>query len=260
MLCVAKICTLSGGAPRSLLQYIRILKSQGYDILTIAERGEEEVNALYDDCSSFVDYQEAIDFIYGRKKFFRAYNQMSYEFNQLKKTKPQLVIAVGAINTFYYSFFCERLGIPFIGFIAGGDLSYHSFTVKQWYSCQVICFSEENKKIINFNNKKCIPTVISNRISIKPIVVSETKNNTDFIRILVVSRLDNDKTDSIKRFIDMVFKISSGANNKYEIRVAGDGAERSIIEEYVKKYESEAFIVSFLGHIKDLYTEFFCAD
>lgn len=110
-----------------------------------------------------------------------------------------------------------------------------------------IAVSEEQKiDASRFSDLKVLPensiSIIKNRITIDDLQVD--KNDNDKKAILIVTRFDNDKLDSLKRIFDLINEI----NEKEKIIIAGEG---SYLDEYKSKYRNRNNI-HFLGYEQNL--------
>lgn len=260
MNCYIRQYGLGGGAPRSYLQYINILKEQGYGITCIA--GPSKEKGLRDIYIKTVDkYIEKPDFnrLLDYKKFFQAYKEVKWECEYVEQHKPDLVIVSGFINAFFYSSVCKNLKIPLIIFIAGGIVD-DEFAIKYNHYGHVICFSEENKAVIEKYIQKEKITVIPNRIKIDERFGDIRKHyrinkGTDSLNILIISRLAEEKIKSVIAFLKAVYEYDD-LDIHIRIRIAGQGEKENDIKQFLAMNKSENVSVELLGHVDPLIDEY----
>ncbi len=254
--CFVRAFNLCGGAPKSLFEYLMVLKNQGYYIQVVAASGEKEIEQLYVNTFDEVILEPCYEDLYWGKKIFELYRQQKKEYSSLDTFKPDLVIALGAMNILYYSHFTNRLQLPFVGIIAGGDLSLLSETVKLWAPCKVICFSKENELVIQKSNAYIKSYVVSNRIRLKeaPFTTDIYKTSHDMVEMLLVSRLDDDKFNSINNTIDMIAKLNLSCDTN--LSILGGGSRYNDLEALINKNSNKKNSIRLLGHQNDLYPFF----
>ena len=259
MKCIIRQYKLSGGAPRSLLEHIKVLKLLGFDeIICMATEGEKDLYSKYLDEVSEVIIRNSLSFLWTEKKYKAVYEELKWEYGYIKNESPDLVIALGEIDGALYSNFCHQLGIPLIIYIAGGDLTANEKVIDLWKYCEVICFSEENADIIKKHFNENHLNVISNRINttilFQDLENKYTKQQSE-INFLISSRLDKDKMSSIYSFLNML-KMSNLDNIDINIHVAGDGTQKTKLSEYCNSISCDSVNICLLGHLADLTEEF----
>lgn len=259
MKCIIRQYGLGGGAPRSLLQHIDALSSLSYDHFEcLTHNTDTQLLSVLEKKVDKVILRLSPLELWRNKKFFQSFREYIWEYKYIKKTKPDLSIALGQFNGALYSWISRKLGIPLIIYIAGGTLAADDPAVQCWRDCDVICFSKENADAITCSFPSQNTHVISNRISISE-SFDDLENHyqcqKSAIKILLVSRLDSDKINSIYSVLNVLSGIVMD-DLRVEVRIAGNGSCRDALSEYVAKIQSDHLHVQMLGQIQNLTEEF----
>lgn len=252
---------LSGGAPRSLLQYALVLKKNGYNVYSAGQFVKNDAYLLYED-NGIPIYN--IERIKSMTSLYKNYRLLINLYKMIISKKTSIIIANGSMDASIFSFIGKILGIPVIIVIAGGPPKVPVEGYKFWNNNHVICFSNENKKCLidNGYNESNI-TVISNRIKVNP-----SNNYLEFynhltdinekIIVLFASRLDRDKFCSIEKMLSLIEEISKYVSN-VEFRIAGSGEYYDLIKQKVEtiniKLNGNNNVI-LLGHINDIEKEY----
>lgn len=252
---------LSGGAPQSMLQYVKVLASNNYRIKVLAQLAEAEIEKQYRIYSDELIEKDDFQSLFYKKKIKKLYCQLKNEYKELKNSKPDLVLALGEINGYFYGAFCESLGIPIIIFLAGGDLAWQSFRFKTLRCKEYICFSKENEDLLKqCRNEDDRIHVISNRIMIKKqfddIQEHYFTKKCDPVCILITSRIVDGKFDSINFFLKNLKEVASRVDFDIEVRIAGTGNREEDLRLILNKISKKNLNVSLLGHVDDLTEQF----
>ena len=252
---------LSGGAPQSMLQYIRVLSSKKCSIKVIAQLSEPEIEKQYRIYSDELVEKDDFQSLFYKKKIKKLYCQLKNEYKELKNSKPDLVLALGEINGYFYGYFCERLGIPIITFLAGGDLAWQSFRFKSLKCKDYICFSKENEDLLKqFRKEVDRIHVISNRIMIKKQFGDVEEHyfvkKYDAVCILITSRIVDGKFDSIQFFLKNLEEVASRIDFNIAVRIAGTGNREEDLRLVLDELSKKNLNVSLLGHVDDLTEQF----
>ncbi len=259
MKCIIRQYKLSGGAPRSLLEHIKTLKSFGFDDITcMAIEGEKDIYSRYLDEGSHFIVRKSLSSLWVEKKYKALYEELKWEYEYIKNKAPDLVVVLGEIDGALYSRFCYQLGIQLIIYIAGGDLSSNEEVIDLWEHCEVICFSEENCDIIKKHFDLNHINVISNRINITMLfhdLEQKYKKPQSNINFLISSRLDVDKTLSIYSFLNMIQTCNLDKIH-INIHIAGDGTQKAELSGYCNNIHNDNIHIELLGHLEDLSDEF----
>lgn len=250
---------LNGGAPRSAFEYLSVLKKDGHGVTVIAYEKDKKLTELYKNSfDNFVHARYMYDY-FEKKDFIGLYRLLNKEYRMLKKNRPGLVVVLGHFTAYFYSCFCNSLGIPAVVIIAGGDLSDGIHLLEGCPCDHVICFSVENREVL----LRCIDneriTVIPNRIKLKT-TFCDTENHyktaaNSCVNILFTSRLNSDKYDSVTRFIEIVNKVAN-KNRRINLAVAGDGDLIDNLKEFVASTVNPYLNVDIKGHVDNLIPEF----
>ena len=250
--------SLSGGAPKSVLEHLRILKRDGHRINVIMQEREQGLKELYE--REFDSFSAAPDIVtlFTKRAFGMLFTQLCREYRELKSAKPDLVLALGYAPAFFYGSFCKELQIPCVMIIPGGDLSGNELYLKGGEWCHAIGFSEENREVLSRYTHAESITVIPNRIALKTKFdgLSEhlaTARNA--VNILLTSRVASGKYDSITRFVDNLCR-AADARVKINLAVAGGGDKLEQLKEYVSGLDNPFVNVEIKGHLDNLVPEF----
>lgn len=250
---------LSGGAPRSALQYMKVLKNDGHTIRAIVQGQEQVLKTTYEETVDKVVLSDDLGRMWISRKYVTICKQLSREYGTLIKNKPDFVVILGHFTAYFYSRFCNSLGIPAVVIIAGGDLSDGIHLLEGCPCDHVICFSEENRDIL----LQCISderiTVIPNRIKLKTVFdnVEEHYNlsGIDSVNILFTSRLDADKYNSVTNFIETASKVAA-EHRKIDLTIAGAGDYIDKLKELVASTDNPYLSIEIKGHVDDLIPAF----
>ena len=250
--------SLGGGAPKSAYQYLRVFKQDGHRISVIMQEREQSLKELYErEFGSLTVMPNVVD-LFEKRAFVQLYRQLCGEYKALKTNKPDLVLAFGTVYPFFYGRFCRELQIPCIQFIAGGDLAPTRLFLRKVEWCHSLCFSEENRDVLRGYIPDEHINVISNRIELKkqfndlPEHISTAKNG---IRILLTSRISQDKYESVVGFVDNLC-CAANVNTPVTLAVAGGGDKLESLKKYVSDLENPFVSFEIKGHLDNLVPEF----
>lgn len=257
--CIVRLYILSGGAPKSIYEYLKILKEKKYEINVITEFDEDAIlykyQSAFDNVIEWYDIGHLVD----EHKYICALKETKREYQLIKEMNPSIIIVQGGINGYFYSYMCEKMGIPLIIIIAGGDIKSQLYLAKGWNYGQLICFSKENKEAIQPFCDDTSIHVITNRISQKKRFYDIEKHYIieDGINILIVSRIDEDKIQSIFSFLARIEKAKT-TKAFINIRIAGKGGkEKELCERLcIINGEKTNIKIQYLGHIDNLESQF----
>lgn len=253
---------LSGGAPQSMLQYVKVLHAEKHHVKVIAQLAEDEIERQYRQFSNELQEFDDIQGKYDQKKLWQLYRQLKDEYRILKQYQPDLVLALGEVNGYFYGAFCESLNIPIITFLAGGDLTWQSFRFSEVKCHNYICFSKENEDLLvkcRHNNDDHIH-VISNRIMLKSEYNDLEKHyliaKDGSIHILITSRISGGKIDSVQLFLQNLQKAVENVECHVEVRIAGSGDKMDMLNSMVDQIQQKNLRVTVLGHVDNLMEHF----
>lgn len=253
---------LSGGAPQSMLQYVKVLHAGKHQLKVIAQLEEKEIERQYRQFSNDLQELDDIQGVFDQKMYLQLYHQLKAEYRILKQYRPDLVLALGEVNGYFYGAFCESLNIPIITFLAGGDLTWQSFRFSAVKCHHYICFSKENEELL----VKCRHNaadhihVISNRIMLKgeynDLAQHYSIAKDDSIHILITSRISSGKIDSVKYFLENLQKVAVDADFHIEVRIAGTGNKMDMLNSMIDQIQQKNLHVTALGHVDNLLEHF----
>lgn len=220
--------------------------------------GEPEINLEYENEVSELLFRDSLSHLWNEKKYNAVYKEFKFEYGYIKGEQPDLVIVVGEIEGALYSSICDKLGIPLIIYIAGGDMTANEEVIDLWKNCETICFSKENADVIRRHFDDNHINVISNRINISGIfedLRTKYNNPQSELNFLICSRLDNGKMKSIYSFLNML-RMDHLPDVTINVRIAGDGTFKEELEAYCKNNCNENIRINMLGYLSDLTEEF----
>ncbi|MBR4050898.1 MAG: hypothetical protein IKK09_10425 [Clostridia bacterium] len=250
--------SLSGGAPKSVFQHLRILKQDGHHISVIIQGSEQYLKELYESEFESLTLLPDVVALFRKRRFTQLYRQLCREYKALKSSRPDLVIAFGCAYPFFYGRFCSELQIPCIQLVAGGDLSDNELYLKGGEWCHAIGFSEENREVLRrYTHDKNI-SVIPNRIALKTKFDSLPEHLATVqkgINILLTSRVAGGKYESITNFIDNLCRAADG-RVKINLAVAGGGEKLEQLKKYVSGIDNPFVNIEIKGHLDNLIPEF----
>ena len=254
--CFVRLQKLGGGAPKSIIEYLKILVSLDYNIYVAAQKDEEAIYRSYSSLCKSVMIKTDLGTLFNERKMYNLYRSIKEEISIIEKEKPDLIIVQGEVNAFFYSYICKNMSIPLIIIIAGGDLNPNKYLISGWEYGKVICFSEENQDVIQQYYPKDSISVISNRINNNNQYndIEAHYTNIGRINILLVSRIVDSKIPSIYNFLSAFTQ--SGLQDKATIKIAGSGEKAQEFLNILKKRFGSQLDIQILGHIDDL-TELF---
>lgn len=229
--------SFGGGAPKSLLSYIKLVKKAGIDVLSIGQFNYEPVDYKQENVPTInMDY-----FLLSRPilnfKLLKKYLKI------IESEKPD-VIHVTTIYNLYFQSIVEKLtGIPSIYMIPGGKIS--SFSARMIRSIlkdkKIIVYSKENRlDLLKEGVSEDDILHISNRVDFSefyntiqsPEEIYNASVNEP-IQALLISRFSETKIRSIKYTMELIQAlVKDGLEIK--LTVLGDGL---LYEEMKKKAE-----------------------
>ena len=155
------ISEFNGGAPKSLLQYVSVLKSKGHSVFICGKGGTSNY------CSEFLKLGvEVCELKYGitengRLQKIKGVTDALYH---TVKWAPDLIITVGVHLSAYVSNTVKKIGIQCLCLIPGGNLNGGKNIIKTIKSNYAVVFSRENKTQLENYGFLGTVRVISNRI------------------------------------------------------------------------------------------------
>lgn len=256
------IAGFGGGAPLSVLQYGRVLKSHGFSVAVNGSKYNESIAQKFIDSGIPVNYSSNLQGLIAKYKFIKSVKSLFRMYDDIIYNQIDTIISVSNTNNFLFSYICKCLGLDHLIVVAGGDMSNKIATVKYWSSNKVICFSHENKDaVISGGYPEDKIEIISNRISCEEesgwkIHYSEM-GKIDPVVLLITSRLDEDKTKSVMVTMELAKWLFSNSQNVV-LRIAGGGSQFNEMRALAQKINREVDIelITILGHVDDMKEEF----
>jgi hypothetical protein len=181
-------------------------------------------------------------------------------YNLVKTHDIKLICPTSLKEMFLCAKLAKILQIEILPIIPGGELK-NEFVIAQIPDIDIICFSEENKEaLIKSGHSIQKVHAIANRIDSKEdlewITFYEDLKSDAAIRLLLVSRLDKGKLNSIEYVIELIqLLIEKGCN--IELRIAGDGAGLETVKMIAQDINSKfnQSVIHVLGHVVDIEKE-----
>lgn len=257
-----KIAGFGGGAPLSVLQYVRILKNHDLLVAVHGSKNKGSIAQKYTDCGIPVNYSSDLGKLFAKHKFIKLIKSTLEIYDDVILEKIDTIISVSNINIYLCSYICKCLEIDHLIIIAGGDMANNLDAVKYWSSKKAICFSQENKDaILSGGYPEDKIKVISNRISCEEDSDWKTHysemRKADPVVLLMTSRLDPGKTKSVIATMELTKWLSSN-NQNVVLRIAGGGNQFDEINALAQKVNQEVNkeLINMLGHVDDMKEEF----
>lgn len=228
--------SFGGGAPKSLLSYIKIAKKHNIEVLSLGAFNYEPV-----------EYKEnAIRTInipyFVLHKPFHNFKILKQYLKIIKEEKPDIIHATTLYNI-YFQYLVEKLtGIPTIYMIPGGQIS--SFAGKIFSEIlkekELIVYSEENRlELLSYNVKDENIIVRPNRIDFNEIdlddlqfKVYKNRQANDQVKTLMITRFSETKIGSIRYAIELTKQLAM-ENLPVQLTILGSGF-------YLDEVKSEA--------------------
>ena len=114
---------LSGGAPRSLHQYMKVLKNDGCTVTVAVQEHEESLKELYEKEVDRLLSVRNIECLWKNRDFTAMYRQLISDYRYLKEEKPDVAFLLGYINGYFHGRMCNKLSIPSVMVIPGGNFN-----------------------------------------------------------------------------------------------------------------------------------------
>lgn len=212
----------NGGAPLSILEYAKIAKKNGYDVIAVGEYATSQKKYNENGIRTY-------DVPYFIIKSVRKSLMGLVILNRLiKQERPDLIHATsyGIIPS---KFMAKIHGLPILYSVPGGKVTSHIFDKED-----LIVYSLENKEdLILSGYEESKIKVISNRMSISNASVvscSIYDKPREEIKLLMISRLDVGVIRSVLHVMDLVTEVSNG-HTKIRLDIIGDGELIEVVSE-----------------------------
>lgn len=249
----------NGGAPRSLLQYSKILKAHGHQVLVCGKKGSQSLVQEYK--THGIEVYESVCGVDDARKL-KKLRGVADVLNYTLKWSPDCIIAVGLQLSNYISNVVKNLGVQCLCLIPGGNLESGKNIIKKIKCSRAIVFSTENKLQLErygFIGDVC---VISNRIPMTDrcdIDEHYSERTFDTFHFLLASRLSSGKSNSVKYVIDFVEWLNKKGYSA-DLEIAGDGNCFGELVEYTNLKSNMMHKIRFLGMLSDMEQHYENAD
>lgn len=222
---------MSGGAPRSMLAHLTIVKAAGYEVLATIDEDYEELSKLVNDTPVI------------KIKNFRAFNPFDtiktiVQWIKLLNThKPSLIYSNSIPQSKFLSIIADLSGTPLVYAQAGGVA--RKDTLKIMTGTVPVAYSAENKRVFleaGFANESI--HVISNRISqsAKYSIYETRIKEPDSIRVLITGNIKSFTINGYLNFLSSLKERRRHIKKQFNVIIAGKDVsgnnkyQQSIIE------------------------------
>lgn len=257
-----KAINYNGGAPRSLIEYSKVLINEGHRVYMLANKGKKDLEAQCSENGIGILYSKSFTEIVQKRNYAAILGYLWRVDNIIRSNKIDLILAAGASEIFFCSYAARARGIRIIGIIPGGDLHINrqmKMFAGKWRCEYIICFSEENRNALIENgiNEKKI-RVISNRISLQSDINWQQHYGRmhNEVILLIASRLAHEKIQSIYHLMQITERLIKDGKN-VTLRIAGDGPEKNELQHHADNLNKRlgGTYVQLLGYIENIYEE-----
>ncbi|RXZ83392.1 hypothetical protein EBB07_06145 [Paenibacillaceae bacterium] len=206
-----------GGSSLSLLEYGKLLHQHGHEVVSAGEYSKTK--GAYDEAGIAT---HAIPVFRNSRPLGNMRTLYDY-CRLLKREKIELIVATAVCNCVYHEVIRKLLGIPVVYIIPGAEIpAYFTRIVR---NRDLIVFSRENRQAL-IDNGYSEPNIhlITNRLSFDQAAHNFEPARTDrTIRLLMISRLDDEKIESVRLVIDYARKLVEDAGHDVSLHLVGDG-------------------------------------
>ncbi len=252
-----KVMSFSGGAPLSMLEYIKLLKQAGNEIF---------VSGKYSNCEGRFIEEGIIPFnlppfdIHQPIRNLKVYWMLT---NELKKIEPDFLVFWTGYESIFGKLVSRYFGLPALYVYVGGEMvSYMRQVMRDEH---ILVFSEENRSELiaqGYNSSRI--DVVTNRLSIKPV---ETKdqchlhlNQGETLKLLLPSRLDSSKIASIQLTIEIAERLYRTFGNLLQLDIAGDGECYNQVKQMASQANLRAggefvYVLGYVNNMKPLFLQ-----
>ncbi|MBC3888871.1 hypothetical protein GH810_11155 [Acetobacterium paludosum] len=251
-----KLQRFAGGAPRSLLQYARALSDKGINIIAAGEAVPSDAIA-----ENYKKNEIAIYYLnrFNNRKVLHNILLLFQLYKLIMKEKPDSIITTDGLDATFCSMLGKYFNMGVIIIRAGGPDPFSDTLLSTWNDNQLVVFSEENREYYikhHYNPNKI--RLISNRIE-----VSRDKNYENFYRLLenneqtlsllVISRLDKSKMNSILTMYKIIENLANEINN-IQLIVAGSGDCSEFLSNEANKINQKfnGELIKLVGHVDNI--------
>lgn len=228
--------SFGGGAPKSLLEYIKVARDNGADVLSVGAFNYQPVEYLEKDIRTLnLPY-------FVLHKPVHNYKVLKRYLKLIAEEKPDIIHTTTLYNIYFQSVIEKLTGIPSIYMIPGGQVSPFAGKViaNLLKDKKLIVYSEENRQeLLSYQVRDESIKVIPNRIDFREIPVDPSfydvytdRKPEDLIRTLMITRFSETKIHSIRLAIDYTKKMAEDGL-AVELTILGSGL-------YLEQIQKEA--------------------
>ncbi|GEK57740.1 hypothetical protein CHL76_01415 [Marinococcus halophilus] len=241
----------NGGSSYSLLEYVKHAKRAGHEVEVWGTLTKEKARYEKAGINQLVHFPP-----FDYKKPWKNLKILISYINRIQKTKPDLIIDITFQNSIFTKLASKMTGVPSLHLIPG--MAVPGFYADVMSPDELIVFSEENKKELTAQGyNSSVIHVFPNRIDFslypEPDSYEPPKEKK---RFLLVTRMDNEKINSIWTTFRLVKETQEAAGQEVELTIAGAGALwEEVKREAEKLQENQKIKVNMLGFIRDVPVE-----
>jgi hypothetical protein len=234
---------MTGGAPRSHLSHMLLLKRAGYDVVATIGQDYEKLQTL----SEGIRIIPIINF--NGLNFWSLINNI-YTWQKLLAIEVPEIIYSNRIPQFrFLAVVSDFSGIPLVFAQAGGIAKVN--TLLPMKGKVPVCYSLENKKVFvaaGFSERKV--HVISNRISQSASHKgkAELQQKTDCLKILMVGNIRDVTINGYLHFLSLLLKNAAIVKNTFNLKIGG----KDISPEGTYKIELSEKIIALNNSLKGI--------
>ncbi|QHT59923.1 glycosyltransferase family 4 protein [Paenibacillus lycopersici] len=246
-----KLRRFHGGSALSALEYVKVVNKLQHQVVVVGEYSQSQ-----DDFSKLG--VTTIDQAFFKRNPLENIILFISLLKIVLNEKPDLFIAVTQGECYYARLINSLFRIPVIYIIPGGEIQ-DFFTKIMRNEKNIIVFSDENKQqLLKSRFKEESIETITNRMTFDsdPNIYgcNYQLSSAEPVQLLLISRLDYDKKNSIFLVLNLIEKIVEHID--VNLTIIGDGELRSEVREFSEKINSKfthpvIFIKGHVTNVKD---------
>lgn len=210
-----------GGAPRSLLQYVRIVKKNNIDVVVVGQHTYEPVEYKRNKV-------RLIDLPYFEvNKPLKSFWLLLRYLKIIKEEKPDIIHTTTLINCYFHKIISSVTHIPIIYNIPGGKVDQFAADILD--NEELLVYSDENKmELVKYGYDSSKISVISNRIETSNYIdqyhdhYESLADNDSELQFLLISRFSDNHVNSINYVMNLVQMLNLD-NVNVRLEILGDG-------------------------------------
>lgn len=214
--------SFDGGAPRSMLEYIKLAKKNGIHAVAAGQFEHDPTFYIENDINVI-----NIPYFHLKRPIYNFFQLLKY-IKLINKERPDMIHTITSENCLFHSIIEKTMNIPVIKTIPGGKIG--RFIAEFLKKDPILVFSDENKlDLIRYGHDSKKITVISNRMNFENVsgdhelfYQSLINNRGKQIRILAISRVSKSKIKSLLHTIGLVDQLTED-NINVRLDILGDG-------------------------------------